>query len=113
MKVNYFKKYDRNGTSYNQTVTIPFDMAWGFNKYIDNLKEETKDKFFYTNEDLKILDYLEKLNFYNPTFATLTTIKYFIEFYKKNYINGPKKDKFFERLKYRNTCFVITGNKEK
>lgn len=64
MKVNYFKKHDRNGTSYDQTITIPFDMAWSFNKYIDDLKEETKDKFF-------------------------------------------------ERLKYRNTCFVITGNKEK
>ena len=113
MKVNYFKKYDRNGTSYNQTVAIPFDMAFAFNKYIDDLKEETQDKFFYNNEDLKIIDYLEKLNFYNPTFTTLTTIKYFIEFYKKNYINTPKKDKFFERLKYRNTCFLVTSNKEK
>lgn len=113
MKVNYLKKHDRQGTSYNQTVTIPFDMAFAFNKYIDDLKEETQEKFLYTNEDLKILDYLEKINFYNPTFTTLTTIKYFIEFYKKNYINTPKKDKFFERLKYRNTCFLVTSNKEK
>ena len=111
MKVNYIKKHDRNGTSYNQTVKIPFDMAFKFNKYIDTLKEETSTKFYYTNEDLKIMDYLEKINFYNPTFTTLTTIKYFIEFYKKNYINGPEKNIFFERLKYRNTCFIVESNR--
>lgn len=111
MKVNYIKKHDRNGTSYNQTVKIPFNMAFEFNKYVESLKTKIADQFYCSNEDLKILDYLEKINFYNPTFTTLTTIDHFIEFYKNNYINGPQKDLFFERLKRRNTCFIVEANK--
>lgn len=109
-KVNYIKKYSKNGTVYNQTLTINFDMAWNFNKYVNELKEKISDHFYYTNEDLKILDYLETINFYNPTFTNLTTLDYFIEFYKENYINGPQKNKFFERIKRRNTCFIVTSN---
>lgn len=109
-KVNYIKKYSKDGTVYNQTVTIPFDIAWNFNKYVNDLREEVGSHFYYTNEDLKILDYLETINFYNPTFTTLTTIDYFIEFYKNNYINGPQKNLFFERIKRRNTCFIVISN---
>lgn len=108
-KVDYKKRF-KNGTCYDQTITINFDIAFYFNKYVDKLKEETNKHFYLNNEDLKILDYLEKINFYNPTFTNLTTIKYFIEFYKKNYIEGPKKDIFFERLKIRNTCFQVVSN---
>ena len=110
-KVNYIKKYGKDGTVYNQTLTINFDIAFNFNKYVNELKEETATHFYYTNEDLKILDYLETINFYNPTFTNLTTLTHFIEFYKKNYINGPQKNKFFERIKRRNTCFIVTSDK--
>jgi len=109
-KVDYKKRF-KNGTCYNQTVTINFDLAFEFNKYVDKIKEETAKKFYYTTEDLKILDYLEKINFYNPTFTNLTTINYFRTFYiNEIYKDAPKKDNFINRLLYRNTCFIVVSN---
>lgn len=109
-KVNYKKRFSRNGTAYNQTIKIDFDLAFAFNKYIDEIKEEVMTHFYYTNEDLKILDYLEKINFYNPTFSTLTTLNYFKKFYLSNIYKAPKKDQFLERILQRNTVFEVVKN---
>lgn len=116
MKVDYKKRYDRSGTCYNQTITIDFDMAYNFNKYVDELKDEVIKKIeinhYWTYEDDKILDYLEKINFYNDTFVTLTTANYFKKWYFNNIYQPPKKDVFYERLKYRNTCFKVQSTKQ-
>ena len=107
IKINYFKKYGTDGTVYNQTIKIDSKIAENFNEYIKNLKESTTKKFILSNEDMKILYYLEELK-NQKNYATLTTINYFKKFYLKNiYENNGKKDLFFERILNRNTIFEI------
>lgn len=38
-KVNYIKKHNKDGTSYNQSIIINFDLAYNFNKYVNEIKE--------------------------------------------------------------------------
>ena len=108
MKVNYIKRWGKDGTVYNQTIKINKSMASEFNKYIKELKIISQNKHIFTDEDLQILDSLE---FFDNKFiyGNLPTLNYFINFYVKNYIiqNAAKKDKDFERIKYRNTIFEI------
>lgn len=111
MKVDYKKHFGNDGTVYNQTITISFKIAYEFNKYIDDLKNETIKKIkinhYFSNEDSKILDYLEKINFYNNTYVSLTTVDYFKKWYFDNVYQAPKKDTFYERIKHRNTIFKV------
>lgn len=104
-KINYQKHYGPTGTVYNQTITINDKMATEFNKYLEEKKEETSKKFIYTNEDMQLFT-AESLDL-GINFTNLRTLDQFIAFYHKNYINGPKKDKFFERLLYRNTIIQV------
>ena len=111
MKIDYKKHFGNDGTVYDQTVTIPFDVAKQFNKYVDDLKNEIIRKIeinhYWSNEDNKILDYLEKINMNDCTFTTLTTANHFKKWYFDNIYQPPKKDAFYERLKYRNTIFKV------
>lgn len=111
MIVDYKKHVGRDGTIYDQTITISFQIAYKFNKYVDELKNDVIEKIetrhYWTYEDNKILDYLEKINFYNNTFVNLTTANYFKKWYFDNIYQPPKKDIFYERLKYRNTIFKV------
>lgn len=111
MKVDYKRNFGKNGTVYDQTITISFDIANQFNKYVDDLKNEIikkiEIKHYWSNEDNKILDYLEKIDINNYTFTNLTTINYFKKWYFNNIYQAPKRDTFYERLKYRNTIFKV------
>ena len=106
MKINYQKKWGNDGTVYRQTIKIDKDMAGKFNEYVMKIKETLIGKFIYSNEDMKIMSYLEPLE-NNINYTHLTTLEYFIRFYLKNYINGAKRDKDFERILYRNTIIEI------
>lgn len=106
MKVNYQKKWGNDGTVYTQTIKIDKDMAEKFNKYVIKIKETLVGKFIYSNEDMKIMSYLETLE-NKINYTHLTTLQHFIEFYLKNYIHGAKRDKDFERILYRNTIIEI------
>lgn len=106
MKVNYQKKWGNDGTVYTQTIKIDKDMAEKFNKYVTKIKETLIGKFIYSNEDIKILSYLETLE-NKMNYTTLTTLNHFHNFYLKNYIHGAKRDKDFERILYRNTIIEI------
>lgn len=107
LRVNYFKKIGNDGTVYTQTIKVPFEIAFKFNQYVDDLQTKINKKNIYTSEDLKILDYLIHINFYNITFINLTTLEYFKKFYLKFIYNPPKKDKNFERILYRNTIIEV------
>ena len=106
MKINYQKKWGYDGTVYTQTIKIDKDMAEKFNKYVTKIKETLVDKFIYSNEDMKIMSYLEPL-LNDVNYTTLTTLNYFKTFYLENYIHGAKRDKDFERILHRNTIIEI------
>jgi hypothetical protein len=106
MKVNYQKKWGNDGTVFTQTIKIDKDMAEKFNKYVVEIKDEVVKKFIYSNEDMKILSYLEPL-LDNINYTSLTTLNHFRNFYLKNYIHGAKRDKNFERILYRNTIIEV------
>ena len=106
MKINYQKKWGNDGTVYTQTIKINKDMANKFNKYITEIKKTLVGKFIYSNQDMKIMYYLETLE-NKINYTHLTTLEYFITFYLENYIYGAKKDKNFERILYRNTIIEI------
>lgn len=109
--VNYQKEWGNDGTTYTQTIKISFDIAFNFNKYVDHLKEKTEKEaektHNYTSEQLKILDYLLHINFYNKTFINLTTLEYFKKFYLQYVYTPPKKDKNYERILQRNTIIEV------
>lgn len=107
--VNYRKQFSKDGTVYNQTIKIDFDLAWGFNEYIRKIKKEVGKKSILNSTDLKILDYLEYISYFTPNFATLTTLDYFIKFYSERN-KDFYKDEFFKRIKLRNTCFEVIAN---
>ena len=111
MKINYRKNFDNTGTVYNQTITINKELAEKFNKYISDIKNRINYKKTWDNEDLKISCYLTMLEintlFETLNYINLTTLNYFIKFYLKTIYNPPKKDKDFERIKWRNTIIKV------
>lgn len=107
LTIDYKKEFGNDGTVYTQTIKIPFNIAFEFNLYVNELKEKTEKKSFYTSEDLKILDYLMHINFYNKTFINLTTLDYFKTFYIKKIYKPAKRDLDFERIKWRNTIIKV------
>lgn len=106
-KVDYKKYSDKWGVVYDQTITISFDLAYAFNNYVWKLKESIDKKDILSYDDIKIIDYLEVLNYYNDTYTTLTTLRTFIKWYKNSIYTPPKKDIFLERILDRNTRFVV------
>lgn len=107
LTIDYKKHFANDGAVYTQTIKIPFNIAFEFNLYVNELKEKTEKKSFYTSEDLKILDYLMHINFYNKTFINLTTLDYFKTFYIKKIYKPAKRDKDFERILWRNTIIKV------
>ena len=106
-KVDYKKCSDKWGVVYDQTITISFDLAYDFNNYVWELKESVEKKDTLSSDDLKILDYLEVINYYTDTYTTLTTLRTFIKWYKDYVYTPPKRDVFLERILDRNTRFVV------
>ena len=110
MKINYLKKYGTDGTVYNQTITIDIETAKMFNDYIKMKKMQVeqafKEKRTYSNEDMKILYYLEELK-EGKNYTHLTTLDYFMNFYLKCIYEPPKKDKTYERILWRNTIINV------
>lgn len=107
--VNYRKQFSKDGTVYNQTIKIDFELAWEFNSYIRKIKKEVEKKSILNSTDIKILYYLEYISYFTPNFTTLTTLDHFIKFYsEKN--KDFYKDDFFNRIKWRNTCFEVIAN---
>lgn len=74
--------------------------------FIEEEKNKIKNNFIYTNEDMKLLCYVDFLEM-GLNFTHLTTLEYFITFYKKFVYNPPKKDANFERILYRNTIIKV------
>ena len=106
LTINYKKEWGNDGTVYTQTITISKEIAKKFNKYIEGIKKEISKKFVYSNQDMKILYYLENLE-EGKNFTTLTELNYFKGFYIKNIYIPPKKDKDIERILWRNTIIKV------
>lgn len=106
MKINYLKEWGKDGTVYNQTITIEKEHIKKFNEIVKEEKETKSKKFIFTNEDMDILYGLEELK-EGKNYTNLTTLSYFIWFYK-NYIHkSSEKDKDFERILWRNTIINV------
>lgn len=106
LTINYQKEWGNDGTVYSQTITTTKEIAKKFNEYIKGIKQEIAKKFVYSNEDMKILYYLEDLK-EGKNFTTLTELNYFKGFYIKNIYQPPKKDRDIARILWRNTIIKI------
>lgn len=102
MKINYIKKFGNDGTVYNQTITIEENLIKNFNKMVEVKKRETAKKKIYTDEDLKILNYLDFLKLGN-NYSNLTTLKYFINYCFENIPDLQSR----KRIKWRNTVIKV------
>lgn len=111
MIINYRKTWGNNGTVYNQTITINKDIAEKFNRYVLDIKNQINNKKSWNDKDLKIFCYLKMLEintlFETLNYINLTTLDYFIKFYLKTIYEPPKRDKTFERIKWRNTIIKV------
>ena len=111
LKVNYLSDWDKNGTHYNQNIKITFQLAKGFNWYVNKIKEEIEKKSKKTHitsgVDMEILTYLQKLDLKEKNYLTLTTLNYFMTYYIKYVYQAPKRDKNYERILHRNTIISI------
>ena len=106
MKVNYLKEWSNDGTFYNQTITIEKKYIEKFNEIVRAKKEEASKKIILSNEDMKILYYLEELKV-GKNYTKLTTLDYFMKFYLKYIYEPPKRDKNYERILERNTIINV------
>ena len=104
--INYKKEWSNDGTVYNQTIKVNKKIMKDFNKYIKIKKEAVQNKHILSNEDMKILYYLEYIE-EGKNYTTLTTLDYFIKFYWHNIYIPPKKDRTFERMLWRNTIIQV------
>lgn len=102
MKINYLKNWGKDGTVYDQTVTIDKTLMEQFNNYILDLKTNIDLKFTlkhtYSENDLKIksVDYLTT----GFNYTNLIVLNLFIVFCQKNNID-------ITRLLYRNTIIKV------
>lgn len=110
MKVSYRKNFDKNGTCYNQTITIDKVTGVKFNNYVETLWKQDKEKLNKTHvEDNEMAQrdmYLKRLAL-GVNYTYLTTLDYFMKFYLHEIYEPPKKDKFYERIKNRNTIIIV------
>lgn len=106
MKVNYKKEWGYDGTVYTQTITIDKKYIDDFNFMVQREKETINNKMILSSADMKILYYLEELK-EGKNYTSLTTLDYFIQYYKKYIYVPPKKDKDFERILWRNTIINV------
>lgn len=110
MKVSYRKNWSKDGTFYNQTITIDKKTAALFNSYVEKIlnkdKEEIQKNHIITNEQSMREYYLKRLAI-GVNYTYLTTLDYFMSFYLKTIYEPPKKDKNFERILNRNTIIFV------
>ena len=110
MKVSYRKNWSKDGTFYNQTITIDKKTAALFNDYVERAlqrdKEEIQKNHIITNEQSMREYYLKRLAI-GANYTYLTTLDHFISFYLKAIYEPPKKDKDFERILNRNTIIFV------
>lgn len=110
MKISYRKNWSKDGTFYNQTITIDWLIAHKFNQYIIDIlqkdKKEIKKTHIISNEQSQRQMFLEPLKL-GVNFTHLTTLEYFMSFYLKTIYEAPKKDRDFERILNRNTIFIV------
>ncbi len=102
MKINYLKNFGSDGTVYTQTITIEGNLIKNFNKMVEEKKEEVFKKKIYTEEDLKMLDYLNFLKLGN-NYLSLTTLSYFIKYCFENIPDLQ----FKKRIKWKNTIIKV------
>lgn len=110
MKVSYRKSFDKKGTCYNQTITIDKETGVKFNNYVETILENDKEKLNKTNiwneEELQRGMFLKQLTL-GVNYTNLITLDCFMKFYLHEIYEPPKKDKFFERIKNRNTIIIV------
>lgn len=106
MKVSYLKEWSNDGTFYNQTITIEKEFIGKFNEIVKAKKEEISKKIIHSNEDMKVLCYLQELKV-GKNYTHLTTLDYFMKFYLKYIYEPPKRDKDYQRILERNTIIKV------
>lgn len=107
MKVSYRKNFDKNGTCYNQTITIDKVTGVKFNNYVETLWKQDKEKLNKThvqdNEMAQRDMYLKRLTL-GVNYTYLTTLNYFLNFI----MNEPKENVKWRRVKTnRNTIIIV------
>ena len=110
MKVSYRKNWSKDGTFYNQTITIDKKTAILFNNFMFKIlnkdREEIQKNHIITGEQIMRECYLKRLAL-GANYTHLTTLEYFMSFYLKTIYKAPKKDKDFERILNRNTIIFV------
>ena len=110
MKVSYRKNWSKDGTFYNQTITIDKKTAVLFNNFMFKIlnkdREEIQKNHIITGEQIMRECYLKRLAS-GANYTHLTTLNYFMSFYLKTIYEPPKKDKDFERILNRNTIIFV------
>ena len=108
-KVDYKKYWDNDGYVYNQTITINKNMMERFNYYIMEKKLEIDKKYLktrhFSEKDLKIksINYLDK----GINYCNLIQLELFLNYYFNKVYDPHLDDKFYKRLKYRNTIIYV------
>lgn len=96
IKVNYQQHWDKEGTHYNQTVTISEQTAKDFNSYVEKLKQSITGKPVLNNMEMDILYCLKSLTD-RKNYINLVTLAYF-----KCFCPDPAK-----RILWRNTIIKV------
>ena len=106
MKVSYLRNWDKEGTFYNQTITIDKETGAKFNNYVETLWKQDQEKLNKThtwnNEEMKRDMFLKRLAL-GVNYTNLTTLNYFLNFI----MNEPKENVKWRRIKSRNTIIIV------
>lgn len=107
MKVSYLKNWDKEGTFYNQTITIDKETGAKFNNFVEKVlkqdKEKTSKTHTWSNEEMQREMYLKRLAL-GVNYTYLTTLNYFLSFIMKE----PKENVKWRRIKTnRNTIIIV------
>lgn len=104
MKVSYLRNWDKEGTFYNQTITIDKEMGAKFNNFVETIlkqdKEKTNKTHMWSNEEMQREMYLKRLAL-GVNYTYLTTLDYFVSFLLK------ETNESIKRIKRRNTIIVV------
>jgi hypothetical protein len=103
MKVSYLKHW-KEGTLYNQTITIDKVTGVKFNNYVETLWKQDQEKLNSThvqdNEMAQRDMYLKRLAL-GVNYTYLTTLDYFVSFLLR------ETNESIKRIKRRNTIIIV------
>jgi hypothetical protein len=103
MKVSYLKHW-KDGTLYNQTITIDKVTGVKFNNYVETLWKQDKEKLNKTHvQDNAMAQrdmYLKRLAL-GVNYTYLTTLDYFVSFLLR------ETNESIKRIKRRNTIIIV------